>query len=199
MKLNKEKFWPFTSPLVSFTEDRVVTKGVVKLTIIAGTYPTQVFEEIDFLVVDCSLMYNIILGRLTLNKLRAATSTYYLKVKFLTTHSIGEISGDQVLARKCYQAALASRENHTWMIDETEPVPELSEVPQEVEVALGDQSKVLKISLAFLALEKTKITNFLRENQDFFAWMHEDMPGIDRGVIQHRLNVNLECKLVQQR
>ena len=66
------------------------------------------------------------------------------------------------------------------MIDETEPVPELSEVPQEVEVALGDQSKVLKISLAFLALEKTKITNFLRENQDFFAWMHEDMPGIDR-------------------
>ena len=85
------------------------------------------------------------------------------------------------------------------MIDETEPVPELSEVPQEVEVALGDQSKVLKISLAFLALEKTKITNFLRENHDFFAWMHEDMLGINRGVIQHRLNVNLECKLVQQR
>ena len=102
MKLNKEKFQPFTSPLVSFTEDRVVTKGVVKLTIIAGTYPTQVFEEIDFLVIDCSLMYNIILGRPTLNKLRAATSTYYLKVKFPIAHSIGEISGDQVLARKCY-------------------------------------------------------------------------------------------------
>ena len=25
------------------------------------------------------------------------------------------------------------------------------------------------------------------------------MPGIDRGVIQHRLNVNPVCKLVQQR
>ena len=66
------------------------------------------------------------------------------------------------------------------MIDETEPVPELSEVPQEVEVAPRDPSKVLKIGSAFLASEKTKITNFLRENQDFFTWMHEDMPGIDR-------------------
>ena len=88
MKLNKEKFQPFTSPLVSFTEDRVVTKGVVKLTIIAGTFPTQVFEEIVFLVIDCSLMYNIILGRPTLNKLRVVTLTYYLKVKFPTVHSI---------------------------------------------------------------------------------------------------------------
>ena len=25
------------------------------------------------------------------------------------------------------------------------------------------------------------------------------MPGIDRKIIQHRLNVNLECKLVQQK
>ena len=88
MKLNKERLRPFTSPLVSFTGDRVVPKGVVKLTIIAGTYPAQVSKEIDFLVVDCPLTYNVILGRPTLKKLRAATSTYYLKVKFPTAHSI---------------------------------------------------------------------------------------------------------------
>ena len=39
------------------------------------------------------------------------------------------------------------------MIDEPEPVPELSEVPQEVEVAPKDPSKVLKIGSAFLASE----------------------------------------------
>ena len=88
MKLNKERLQPFTSPLVSFTGDRVVPKGVVKLTIIASIYPAQVSKEIDFLVVDCLLMYNIILGRLTLNKLRVVTLTYYLKVKFPTVHSI---------------------------------------------------------------------------------------------------------------
>ena len=64
-----------------------------------------------------------------LNKLKAATSTYYLKVKFPTTHGIGEIRGDQFLARECYQAVLASGENHAWMIDEPELVPELSKVP----------------------------------------------------------------------
>ena len=102
VKLNKERLRPFTSLLVSFTGDRVIPKGIVKLTIIAGTYLAQVSKEIDFLVVDCLLTYYVILGRPTLNKLRAATLTYYLKVKFPTSHGIGEISGDQVLVRKCY-------------------------------------------------------------------------------------------------
>ena len=30
---------------------------------------------------------------------------------------------------------------------------------------------------------------FLKENQDVFAWSHEDMPGIDFSVMVHRLNV----------
>ena len=62
MKLNKERLRPFTSPLVSFIGDRVIPKGVVKLTIITSTYPAQVSKEIDFLVVDCPSTYNVILG-----------------------------------------------------------------------------------------------------------------------------------------
>ena len=31
---------------------------------------------------------------------------------------------------------------------------------------------------------------FFRENLDVFAWRHEDMLGIDSGVIKHRLNVD---------
>ena len=169
--------------MASFTGDRVIPKGVVKLTIIAGTYPTQVSKEIDFLVVDCPSTYNVILGQPTLNKLKVATSTYNLKVKFPTAHGIGEIRGDQVLVRECYQADLVSGEKHTWMIDEPEPILELLEVPQEVEVVPGDPSKILKIGLALSAVEKTNITTFLRENQDVFTWKHEDMPGIDREVI----------------
>ena len=62
MKLNKERLRPFTSPLVSFIGDRVIPKGVVKLTIITSTYPAQVSKEIDFLVVDCPSTYNVIIG-----------------------------------------------------------------------------------------------------------------------------------------
>ena len=41
--------------------------------------------------------------------------------------------------------------------------------------------------------------SFLRANQDVFTWKHEDMPEIDRKIIQHRLNVNPECKPIQQK
>ena len=124
-------------------------------------------------------------------------STYYLKVKFPIAHKVGEIRGDQVLARNCYQAALAFRENHTWVINELEPIPEPSETSQEVKIIPGDSTKVLKIRSTLPALEKEKMVSFLRANQDVFAWKHEDMPGIDRKIIQYRLNVNPECKPVQ--
>ena len=199
MKLSQERFRPFTSPLVSFTRVRITPRGIIRLTVIAGTYPAQISKEIDFLMVDCPSTYNIILGRPTLNKLKATTLTYYPKVKFPTTHGIGEIWADQVLARECYQAALASEKNHTWMIDMPKPISEPSEMSQDIEVVLGDPSKVLTIGLALSTTEKTIITTLLRENQDVFAWKHEDMPGIDRKIIQHCLNVNPECKLVQQR
>ena len=140
MKLDKKRIRPFTSPLVSFTGDRIVLRGIVTLTMIAGTYPAQITKEIDFLIVNCLSTYNIIIGRPALNKLRAVTSTYYLKMKFSTAHRIGEIRGDQVLARECYQATLASGENHTLGINEPKPILEPSKTPQEVEVVLGDSS-----------------------------------------------------------
>ena len=130
---------------MSFTSDKIVPKGIVKLTVTAGTYPTQISKEIDFIVVDCLSTYNVILGRLMLNKLDVAMSTYYLKIKFPTTHGIGEIRGDQVLARECDQAVLALGENHKWMIDELGSTSNPEETLQDVEIILGDPSKVIKI------------------------------------------------------
>ena len=46
---------------------------------------------------------------------------------------------------------------------------------------------------------KEGIVNFLKDNLDVFAWSHEDMPGILASIIQHRLNIDPEKKLVQQR
>ena len=77
-------------------------------------------DSSDFLVVDCPSSYNVIIGRLTLNCWKAATSTYYFKVKFPTKNGVGEVKGDQVLTRECYQVVLAVKENHTWMIEEKE-------------------------------------------------------------------------------
>ena len=39
MKLDKKRIRPFTSPLVSCTGDRIIPRGIITLTMIAGTYP----------------------------------------------------------------------------------------------------------------------------------------------------------------
>ena len=85
-----------------------------------GTHPRQLTRQLDFLEVDCPSSYNIIIGKPTLNRWKATTSTYCLKVKFPTDNGVGEVKGDQVLARECYQAVLAAKENHTWVIEEKE-------------------------------------------------------------------------------
>ena len=51
-----------------------------------------------------------------------------MKVKFPTDNGVGKVKGDQVLARECYQAVLAAKENHTWMIEEEENKVETLEI-----------------------------------------------------------------------
>ena len=86
-------------------------------TITVGTHSRQLTRQLDFLVVDCSSSYNVIIGKPTLNKWKATAFTYYLKVKFPIDNGVSEVKGDQILARECYQAVLAVKENHTRMIE----------------------------------------------------------------------------------
>ena len=75
----------------------------------------------------------------TLNRWKAVTSTYCLKVKFPTKQGFSEIRGDQVLARECYQAVLASKENHTWIIEGK--MQEIIEKLETIELVEGDPTK----------------------------------------------------------
>ncbi|GFY95696.1 hypothetical protein Acr_11g0000020 [Actinidia rufa] len=61
---------------------------------------------VDFIVVDCPSPYNAILGRPTLGGIKAITSTYHLKMKFPTLTGIGEVKGDQKVARQCFISAM---------------------------------------------------------------------------------------------
>ncbi|XP_050264200.1 uncharacterized protein LOC126708447 [Quercus robur] len=197
LKLDPKRLRPFDSPLVSFSGDRVYPRGIVTLTVTAGTYPLQLTKQVDFLVVDCPSSYNVIIGRPTLNKWKAATSTYCLKVKFPTDDGVGEVKGDQVLARECYQAVLARKENHTWTIEEKEE--DRVEVLEAVELVEGNADRTTRIGTTLSPEMRARLIKFLKGNLDVFAWSHEDMPGISSEVIQHRLNVDPNRKPVQQR
>ncbi|XP_030970642.1 uncharacterized protein LOC115991025 [Quercus lobata] len=50
LRLDPKRLCPFDSPLVSFSGDRVYPKGIVTLTVTAGTYPVQLTKQVDFLV-----------------------------------------------------------------------------------------------------------------------------------------------------
>ena len=102
LKLDPKRLYPFESPLISFSGDMVYPRGIVTLIVTVGTQPRQFTRQLDFLVVNCPSSYNVIIGRPTLNRWKAATSTYCLKVKFPADNGVGEIRGDQILARECY-------------------------------------------------------------------------------------------------
>ena len=118
-------------------------------------------------------------------------------MKFPIEQGVGEIQGDQVLARECYQAVLASKENHTWIIEDK--TPEIIEKLETIELAEGDPMKTTQVGTSLNPQTKEEIINFLKDNLDVFAWSHEDMLGIPANIIQHHLNVDPKKKLVQQR
>ena len=91
LKVDPERLCPFESPLVNFNRDRVYPKGIVTLTVTVGSYPRQLTRQLDFLVVDCLSSYNMTIRRPTLNRWKAATSTYCLKVKLQTKNGVGEV------------------------------------------------------------------------------------------------------------
>ena len=68
LKLDQRRLRPFDSPLVSFSGDKVYPKGIVTLTVTAGSHPFQVTNMHNFLVVDSPSSYNVIIGRPTLNR-----------------------------------------------------------------------------------------------------------------------------------
>ena len=120
-----------------------------------------------------------------------------MKVKFSTENDVSKVKGDQVLARECYQAVLAAKENHTWMIEEKEE--EKVEALETVELVDGEPMKTTRVKTTMSSYTKKKLVQFLKENLDIFAWSHEDMPSISPEVIQHKLDVDPKKKSIQQR
>jgi len=63
--------------------------------------------EVDFLVVDVSTTYNVILGRPTLHKVKAVIAPYLLQLLFeVDDGSVGTMRGNQPMARRCYLVSI---------------------------------------------------------------------------------------------
>ena len=89
---------------------KVQPVGTIILPVVVGAYLQQITKDINFLVVDCSSSYNVIIGRPALNSWKAVTSTYHLSVNFPIEYGVGQLQGDQLATRECYLTMLAMDE-----------------------------------------------------------------------------------------
>ncbi|KAM1624722.1 hypothetical protein ACFX2K_022875 [Malus domestica] len=87
------------SPLISFSSDIVQPLGSIQLPFTIGTCPYIATITINFLVVGCPMVYNVIFKRTGINDLKAMVSTRMLLMKFPTPYGNGYIREDQLSAR----------------------------------------------------------------------------------------------------
>ena len=77
----------------------------------------------------------------------------------------------------------------------TGPIEELV----EVQVDPKGSSRVVKIGKCLSRELAEQLVEFLKKNQDVFAWAHVDMVGIYLDVMCHQLNIDPYAKPVCQK
>ncbi|XP_024028922.1 uncharacterized protein LOC112093841 [Morus notabilis] len=106
MGIPKEQLERTSRPLYGFTGDSVIPQGTIRLPITAGEKPRQIIMMASFVVLKGGSQYNAVIGRPTLQTLRAVTSIYHQKVKFPTPNGVGEMKSNHYESRVAYSDAL---------------------------------------------------------------------------------------------
>ena len=86
MGIGREKLEPVNTHLRGFFGERVLPLGSIQLVLTLGDPPCQATAVVRFLIVDAPSAYNIILGRPSLNAIRAIPSAYHMVIKFPTAN-----------------------------------------------------------------------------------------------------------------
>ena len=227
MNVEGAKTKPFKTPLYGFGGERIYAEGAIQLPVTFGVHPAKVTQMVDFLLVDQPSTYNAIIGRPTLNALRAVVSTYHLAMKFPAGEQVGEVRGNQAESRECYSMSTRVAEkqkvvntvfhleekivplapdNISHTLGELDPREKGQEkrggpIEELESIQLDDPhpERVIQIELQLPGYLREKLISFLREYKDVFAWSNEDMSGIDHSVIAHKLNVDPVHKPVVQK
>ena len=214
LDLPKEVMKEHRGSLLGFATEII---GYVDLRTTFGEGENAKTIVIKYIVVDARSSYNIILGRPTLNGLRAVTSTAHLCMKYpLEDGRVGVVKGDQITTRKCYEDSLrnkrakrrnTSEDQHCNFLDldprgfskdkeEWHPRP----AKELKEVQIGEElSQMVKIGTTLSREMEENLKHTLKKNLDVFAWSAKDMPGIDPNFIFHRLAIDPMARAVQQR
>ena len=87
----------------------------------------------------------------------------------------------------------------TMNIEEKRIVTEPTEVLEDISLDENNPERCTRVGADLEEKIKKDLVHFLKKNIDVFAWIHEDMLGIDSSFITHRLNVCPSSKPVRQK
>ena len=204
MGIGREKLEPVNTHLRALPGEKVLPLGSIQLVLTLGEPPCQATTTTRFLIVDASSAYNMLLGRPSLNAIKAIPSAYHMMIKFPTESGVGMVRGDQRVARECYSAFVKQKAVDNVNMDELDMHDEVLTRPEPSEelelVSLDDDPEHLAYIGSKLTEDlKSLLTQFLRQNKDVFAWKQANMGGIDPTVITHMLNTSPSFKPVKQK
>ena len=204
MGIRREKLELVNACLHRFSGERVLPLGSVQLVLTLGDPPCQATTMVRFLIVDALSAYNMLLGRPSLNGIRAIPSSYHMIIKVPTAHGVGMVRGNQRIARECYSASMKQNTVDNIYMDELDMQDEVTTRPVTLEelepVQFDDQPEHLVYIGSKLAEDiKSSLIHFLEQNMEVFAWKQEYMGGVDPAMITHKLNANPSFKSVKQK
>ncbi|GKV50360.1 hypothetical protein SLEP1_g57067 [Rubroshorea leprosula] len=223
MQLNPNSLQKHEGPIYGFDNQPVQVEGTITLPVYVGSEPRFKMASVTFLVVKMESAFNAILGRATLCELKAVISQPHLCMKFPTPQGVGVLKGNQKMARTCYQdtfkkvelaAVPTGSENHkpTQLAQQTMSISDIEHRPEGVEqkakpvesvetVPLNPAvpERTVKIGTKLTEEERAELMEFLRHNQDVFAWTTDEMPGIPAELTVHKLSTDPTRRPVVQK
>ena len=182
MGIGNEQLEQVNAHLRGFSREKVLPLGSLQLVLTLGDPPCKATTMIKFLIVEAPSAYNMLLGRPSLNAIRAIPSTYHMVVKFPMENGVGMVRGDQRIAKECYLASMKQKVVDSVHVNELDMRDELDIRPtpsEELEpVQLDDKPECL----AYIGSKLTKdvkdlLVHFLKQSADVFTWKQEDIGG----------------------
>ena len=173
MGIGREKLELVSTHLRGFSGEKVLPLGSIQLVLTLRDPPCQATSTARFFVVDAPSAYNMLLGRPSLNAIKAIPSAYHMMIKFPTVSRVGMVRGDQRVARECYLASMKQKTVDNIYLDELDMRDEVLTRPKPSEelepVPLDDDPEHLAYIDSKLAEDlKSPLTHFLRQNKDVF-------------------------------
>ena len=165
--------------------------------------------NIRYLVVNVASAYNILLGRPTLNRIGAVSSTRHMKMKLPSLEgAVITIKSDQKEAKKCYENSLKTKRGvfavtnqppreegitRAEIARERQPEPAGNIVEREI------SGKTFKLGRSWSRESQDQVVEVIARHLDAFVWFASNMPDIDPDFLCHRLTMDPSIRPVRQR